>query len=682
MNHITQNPLASKPLIVIKVGGSLLKDTASAFPRVADAIAKFKAQNPEATIALVHGGGPHILTALNAKDMHSEIIDGYRVTPETHLPIVEKVLFSELYQQLYAQLTHKGIPTTLWSSPMDLPVSGQQKKTPNGVPLWGLVGDHLCWDLNTLEACLNRGELLLLPSLATPGLNINADDLAASLAANLKADALVFLTDVEGVIDKGGQVLAYLTPEISQALQSQGVVSGGMQVKVNQGFSALAQGVSQVVLCPLEGLPTLSGTVLLPEAGPKANRLMSTYLRKPLTFVEGYGPWLVADDGKTYLDMVSGVAVNTLGHAHPRLVEALERQAGKLWHLSNLYYSPEQLRLADRLTARAQMASVFFSNSGTEAVEAALKIARKYGKRFGAYKRKLLHLSGSFHGRTFGALTVTSNVHYQAPFLPLIGDTEEIPSGDITALKRAMSDDVCAIILEPIQGESGVQPVDPAFIAVARALCDQYNALLIFDEVQCGIGRTGTLFYFEQLGIAPDVLCLAKGLGGGFPIGATLVNNRADVLVPGDHGSTFGGNPLATACANAVLDALEAKGEGTSENTGDNLLSEVGRLGRILKAKLKQRPHPLVASVTGEGLFLGLHLNSVASASASASVSASASDLVAAAQAQGLLLIAAGPQTVRLLPPLNITEDVLFLAIERLYKALDTLITPPSTQVV
>ncbi len=658
----------SPAVYVLKIGGSTLHEPDVSIPLIAATLCELKKQVPDCQVAIVHGGGHHIHNALKVAKLKSHVIDGYRVTPKEHIPFVEKVLFCELYQQLYTHFSEVGLKVSKWSTASEIPATATQKKGPCGTPFWAYVGDELQWQVDTLKSKLQSGEVLLLPSLAPaisddskelehnqPSLlNINADDMARSLAIALRADALIYLTDVDGVLDQFNNRLAHLTPDVAQIHIEKGHLAGGMKIKVSQGFKALHSGVAKVLLCPIINLHKAlkgedCGTVLTHSPSPSHHHLMGTYQRKPLIFKEGYGPWIVTDDGTTYLDMVSGVAVNTLGHAHPKITETIEAQAGKLLHLSNLYYSAPQLKLAETLVALSGMHSVFLSNSGTEAVEAALKIARKFGKQNGGYKRKILHLSGSFHGRTFGALTVTSNVHYQAPFLPLVSETEEIPSGDITTLQRIMSEDVCAIILEPIQGESGVNLVDSAFISAARALCDQYNALLIFDEVQCGIGRTGTMFYYEQLGIQPDVLCLAKGLGGGFPIGATLVNQRADVLTPGDHGSTFGGNPLAASCANAILETIQT----------EELLPHVAKLGNHVLRHFKKYPHPLVEKVTGSGLFLGIHLT------------IPTKDVIDASQDLGMLLIGAGTSVVRLLPPLNITEDVLNLAIMRFYCALD-----------
>jgi len=376
------------------------------------------------------------------------------------------------------------------------------------------------------------------------------------------------------------------------------------------------------------------------------NSMMKTYNRPEIVFTHGKGPYLYDSQGTEYLDFVAGVAVNALGHAHPALVATLTEQASKMMHCSNLYYNDQQLKLSDRLTLASGMNSVFFANSGAEAIETALKVARKFGNSQSPDKNTILYLNNSFHGRTMGGLSVTGQEKYQKPFKPLIGGTKCLAEISIECLEESFDENVCALILETIQGEGGIIPLDEAFLIHARKLCDQYNALLVFDEVQCGLGRTGELFSWLGSPVKPDVMSLAKGLGGGFPIGATLVNERADCLVPGDHGCTFGGNPLACAVANTVLDHLTAEG----------FLSEVTAKGNkaiaVIQETLGNVPH--YKSIEGKGLILGIHLNGVP-----------ASKVVAKALEEKILLVSAGPQVVRLVPPLNISEDIWIDGIKR-----------------
>ena len=283
---------------------------------------------------------------------------------------------------------------------------------------------------------------------------------------------------------------------------------------------------------------------------------MNTYARNPVEFVRGEGTRLWDDEGNEYLDFLTGISVAQLGHCHPRVVEAVREQAGRLMHVGNLFYTEPGMRLAKRLADLSLGGRVFLCNSGAEAIECALKLARK--RRTGG---EFVVTEGGFHGRTMGALSATPQESKQAPFAPLVPGFRVVPRNDVDALLAAVSEDTAAVLLEPIQGESGIHPLEPEVLAAAREACDQHGALLIFDEIQCGNGRTGTLWAHEQLGVTPDVMTVAKGLGGGLPIGACVTNpDCAAVLEPGDHGSTFAGGPVIAAAANAVLDVLTERG--------------------------------------------------------------------------------------------------------------------------
>ncbi len=373
--------------------------------------------------------------------------------------------------------------------------------------------------------------------------------------------------------------------------------------------------------------------------------LMNTYGRFDLTFTHGEGTMVYDDKGKAYLDFVAGVAVNCLGHAHPAMTEALVSQSKKLIHVSNLYWTQEQLKLAEELLKLSDHRNVFFSNSGTEAVETALKIARKHGRLTGGEeKNTILYAVNSFHGRSLGALTVTGQPKYQAPFGPLIGGCRSFVYNDMSSLEQAMGPEVCAVILEPIQGEGGIIEADATFLAKARDLCDEQDALLLFDEVQTGVGRSGTFFAYQQTGVVPDVVSLAKGLGGGFPIGATLASGAAaEALVPGDHGCTFGGSPLACAVSSAVLNTLQTEG----------VLHTVEEKGAYLKKGLEalMTGSDLISAVRGKGLMIGLALT------------CEPKQLVHVAMDKGLLLVGAGLDAVRLVPPLTVSYSELDQAI-------------------
>ncbi len=350
-------------------------------------------------------------------------------------------------------------------------------------------------------------------------------------------------------------------------------------------------------------------------------RVLETYARQDVTFVSGDGSWLVDDTGERYLDLVAGIAVVGLGHCHPAPLAAAREQLDRLWHTSNLYWTEPMAALAERLSARFGGAQAFFCNSGAEAVEAALKYARKATGRPG-----LVALEGSFHGRTIGSLSVTGQPAKREAFGPLLPGVTFAKLNDVESLVAAARPDTGAILIEPIQGEGGVNPATDEFVAAARTLADELGALLVFDEVQTGTGRTGTFFCFEQTGVRPDVVTLAKGLANGLPIGALLVAEAAaGAFVPGDHASTFGGNPVACAAACAVVDELT-----------EGLLAEV-------RAK-EQLARDVFPALRGRGLLLALD------------VGRPAGEVVEAAFERGVLVCTAGPETIRITPPLTITS--------------------------
>jgi acetylornithine/N-succinyldiaminopimelate aminotransferase len=377
--------------------------------------------------------------------------------------------------------------------------------------------------------------------------------------------------------------------------------------------------------------------------------LMPTYARADLAFERGEGAWLIGTDGKHYLDFAGGVAVSALGHAHPKLVAAITEQAGKLWHVSNLFRIPEAERLARRLIDASFADTVFFCNSGAEAMECAIKTARKYHAVNGRpEKSRMIAFDGSFHGRTLATLAAAGAKKYLEGFGTPLEGFDHVPYGDLAAVKKALRPETGAIIVEPLQGEGGVRVPPPGFLKSLRALCDEHGLLLVLDEVQTGIGRTGKFFAYEWVGIEPDILGTAKGLGGGFPIGACLATaEAAKGMVAGTHGSTFGGNPLATTVGAAVLDVVLA----------DGFLDRVRKTGLLFKqrlAEMKDRHPAVIAEVRGEGLLLGIR------------TVVPNTDLVAALRAEGLLTASAGENVVRLLPPLIVGEAEVGEAMQRL----------------
>jgi acetylornithine/N-succinyldiaminopimelate aminotransferase len=382
------------------------------------------------------------------------------------------------------------------------------------------------------------------------------------------------------------------------------------------------------------------------------SHLLPTYARVDLAFERGEGAWLLATNGERYLDFTSGVAVNALGHAHPQLVEAITAQAGKLWHVSNLYRIPEAERLAERLCAASFAEVVFFANSGAEAMECCIKMARKYQSAIGKPERyRIITFEGAFHGRTLATLAAGGQKKYLDGFGPVVEGFDQVPFGDLEAVKRAISPATGAILIEPIMGEGGVRVVAPEFLRALRKLCDDNGLLLVFDEVQSGMGRSGELFAYQRCGVAPDIMGLAKALGGGFPLGACLATAEAGKgMTAGTHGSTFGGNPLAMAAANAVLDVMLA----------DGFFERVRRTSLVLKQKLaeiKDRYPGVIAEVRGEGLLVGLR-----------AVVPSA-ELVDELRAEKLITVAAGDNVVRLLPPLIVSEAEIAEGVARIDRA-------------
>jgi len=368
--------------------------------------------------------------------------------------------------------------------------------------------------------------------------------------------------------------------------------------------------------------------------------VMPTYARADLAFERGEGASLFDAAGRRYLDFGAGVAVTSLGHCHPRLVAALTAQAGKVWHTSNLYRVPGQERVAARLVAETFADTVFFCNSGAEAMECCLKVARRYHYGLGHPERwRVICATGAFHGRTLATIAAGGQKKHLEGFAPAVEGFDHVPYGNLNMLRDAIRPDTAAILVEPVQGEGGILPGDPEYLRRLRATADEFGLLLIFDEVQTGVGRTGALFAYQHLGIAPDVMGVAKGLGGGFPVGACLANEKAArAMTAGSHGSTFGGNPLAMAVAEAVLDTVLAPG----------FLDHVGRIGALLRSELDSlaaRFPEEIEAVRGLGLMLGIKPRRPNT------------EIIARLAEEGLLAVGAGDNVVRLVPPLIIGEE-------------------------
>jgi acetylornithine/N-succinyldiaminopimelate aminotransferase len=367
--------------------------------------------------------------------------------------------------------------------------------------------------------------------------------------------------------------------------------------------------------------------------------LYETFARVPLTFDRGEGAWLITDKGERYLDFAAGIAVNSLGHGHPHLVAALTEQAAKLWHVSNLYEIPDQRRLAERLAEASFADKVFFTNSGAEALECAIKTARRYQYVNGHAERfRTITFEGAFHGRTLATIAAGGQQKYLEGYGPKVDGFDQVPFDDIDAAEKAITAETAAILVEPVQGEGGIRAMPVQSLKRLRQLCDKHGLVLIFDEVQCGIGRTGKLFAYEWAGIAPDLMAIAKGIGGGFPMGACLATDEAAKgMTAGVHGTTFGGNPLAMAVGNAVLDVVLA----------DGFLEDVQRKALLMKqglAAIADEFPEVIEGIRGTGLMLGLKC-----AMPNAKVNMALRD-------QKLLAVPAGDNVIRLLPPLTVTD--------------------------
>ncbi len=379
---------------------------------------------------------------------------------------------------------------------------------------------------------------------------------------------------------------------------------------------------------------------------------MPVFNRYPLVLDYGQGCYVYDTNGRKYLDFLAGIAVNIVGHAHPKLVEAISQQAGKMIHCSNLYYTAVQTRLVERLANSSGMDRVFLANSGAEGNEGAIKLARKYAKKISPDKVEIITANHSFHGRTLATLMATAQPKYQQGFEPLPQGFSYVPYNDIKALADKISDRTCAVMLEAIQGEGGIHVPDGQYLAAVRELCDRYGALLIFDEIQCGMARTGKMFGYQLFNVKPDIITLAKGLGGGVPIGAFLATEQvAAAFSPGDHGSTFGGNPLACAAANAVFDVIEQ----------ENLLEHVQEVSSYFIAKLQsmQEKYPkLIQEVRGKGLMVGIEL------------SVPGKDIVTGCLEQGLIINCTANTVLRLVPPLVVQRQ----QIDEMLNVLDSVL--------
>jgi acetylglutamate kinase len=665
-------------ITVLKVGGELLQGQ-DKLRAAAAAIAELASTTP---LVVVHGGGREIDAELSRKGIAPRMVDGLRVTDEDTLETVVAVLAGSINTRFVAALTASGVRAVGLTGADDgigLVERAAPLETQSGADVdLGFVGHPVGRSAALLSELTDLG---CVPVVASIGLgadgrlfNVNADTLAAHLAGVIGAARLLIAGVTNGVLDRAGHTMARIAVSDIDALGADGVVTAGMLAKLAACREAIRAGVGEVMI--VDGgqpgrLARPAGSRIVPAAGsPVAapapdttgaaageeikaidlRHVVPVYRRQPIVLQRGRGSRVWDADGREYIDLVSGVGVASLGHAHPRLSRALAEQTGQLMHTSNLYFQAQQARLASRLADLSGLPRAFFCNSGAEAVEACLKFARRYWYTRGTPRPEIVALEGSFHGRTFGALSVTWDEHYRTPFEPLLQHIVFVKPTDPQSLARAVSERTCAIILEPIQGEGGVRALTSEFAAAVNDAAAR-SVLVIADEVQCGLGRTGVPFYSAALGLRPDLMALGKALGGGVPIGAALASEAvATSLSPGDHGSTYGGNLLACRAGLVFIEELIDR----------DLIGHVRDVSAHLDGRLKaiRKGNDSVKNLLGVGLLRGLEMD------------ADAGPIVDAARRRGVLVNRTATRVVRMLPPLTISKDELDLGIDRLAEAI------------
>jgi len=657
---------------VLKIGGNQLDDAA-----FVAGLAEHVARSASPPV-IVHGGGRAIAETQARYGLEVVKVDGNRVTDAPTMKVVEMVLSGHVNKGLVAALTAAGVDALGLSGVDRGLLRGRLKQHPDAD--LGRVGTITSVRDSLLRELLDAGVVPVISpvTLAADGqaCNVNADEAATAVALALGAASLDFVSNVPGVLDAAGERIETISPIEAGALIQDGIVVGGMVTKVRAALAAVAAGLARARIVDLAGLAEDGGTTLLGEASSdevddrpqkpsaepvdadaimaaEARHLMQIYARAPIVLSHGEGMSVWDTEGRCYLDFGSGIAVTALGHSDPGWVAAVTEQAGRLCHVSNLYHNEPMVALAERLTRFSFADRVYFCNSGAEANEAALKLARKWGRQTrtagAAPRHRILAFEQGFHGRTAGALSMTANPAYREPFEPLVPLIAYLPYGDLEATRRAIDETVCAVIVEPIQGEGGVRPAPPGFLAGLREACDQAGALLIFDEVQSGMGRSGHLWAYEHYGVTPDLLSLAKPLAGGLPIGALLATEAAgQVLTPGDHGSTFAGGPLVCRAACEVVDRITASG----------FLENLRETSKHLGQRLLDLESPFIVDRRGLGLLAGLELDRPVA------------PLITAARERGLLVLGAGEKVLRLAPPLIASRENVDLALDILTTCL------------
>ena len=641
---------------ILKIGGDQIDD--SAFLKLLASVIV----NNDTPTAIVHGGGKGIAELQHRLGIEIAHVEGLRVTDPASLEVAEMVLSGLINKKLVAGLIAAGVDA-LGISGIDRGLFRCSKKAHPSIDL-GLVGEIKDVRSEVVHDLVrsNITPVISPISLGTDGkhYNVNADEAAAALAIALKAEKLFFISNVPGII-QDQRVVTTINSEEAIELIDKKVIKSGMVPKILSAIQAVTNGVQQVRIVDSQGLSTDSGTTIISDdlsneiasaqmrtsdvVAAEAKFVVPTYSRPLPVFTHGKGAYLFDAEGRRYLDFAAGIAVTALGHSDKEWVEAVSNQAGKLTHVSNLYHTEPHVELAQRLTENSFADRVYFCNSGTEANEAAFKFARKWARSRHSTQEKtgIVAFEGSFHGRTIGSLAATSKSKYRSPFEPLMPGVNFATLNDVASAKKVITKETCAVIVEPIQGEGGVNPASKDFLSKLRELCDQNQALLIFDEVQCGLGRSGNLWAYQNSGVKPDVMTLAKPLAGGLPIGATLVTEEvAQTIQPGDHGSTFAAGPLVCKAAQVVFDRVSQP----------DFIRNVSNTGEYLKQRLMELEPQQLVEIRGSGLLIG------------AEFSCAIDPLIQAAAERGLLLISAGENILRLCPPLIITMEQVDEAIE------------------
>jgi acetylglutamate kinase len=641
---------------VVKIGGRLCEERA-ARERLARACAAV-----EAPLIVVHGGGSQVSRLQSMLGLEARFHEGLRVTGAEDLTAVEMSLSGSTNQALVRALAAVGLRAVGLSG-----CDGSLMRC-DLVPDLGRVGTPTLVDVGVVAALLSTGFTPVISpiSLGPDGeaVNVNADEVACALAVALRAERLLLLSDVNGVLVQGES-----SPEVAgdevESLVASGQVTGGMIPKLRAAATAAGE-VGEVRVGTFDGRPLvdIAGTRIRGRRGsdawpvvereaPRLKRclpapveaqvLAGVFQYPRLVLSRGKGSYVWDVDGRRYLDFTAGLGVAALGHGRRDLAAALGEQFAQLGHCSNLFGNLPALELAARLRDSSFASRIWFANSGTETIEAAIKFSRLHGRAVGGpRKTAIVAFKGGFHGRTMGALSATYEPHYRRPFNPLVPGMRFATFNDGESVRRVLDDRVCAVLVEPIQGEGGVVPAKPEFLRGLREICDAKSALLVFDEVQCGLGRLGHLHAYQAYGVVPDLVAIAKPIAAGLPLGALLIGERvAEHLRPGQHGSTFAGGPAVCAVAERVLAAI----------TEQPFLDRVQDLGRRLRAGLERlaEDSPLFHSARGLGLMQALVIAEPRGHPPA--------DFVLAARESGLLVTRAGADAIRILPPLNVSEN-------------------------